>query len=281
MTDPDPGPDQPRREDETVSRRNFDEMIESQEARIAYRDRLLDAEIANRHHLTARLAELEAENVELARKADIQYRMNDALRADLAAARTAQESALDAAQQAAEALVDQGQVMEQMSAEMRRMDAENAELRRLCADQLAREGQEMEERVDGECQHQQWAETCRLCAGIRERQRFPSVAAVRRDPQYWIAGPGYEFASRADCPHGYRLTDSCPMCDTEAATPSPPVGRCGLQAPGLGPVTSGLPVCKLPSGHDGWHLADDGCEWGQAMPSQAERADTPAAGEVR
>jgi hypothetical protein len=130
MTAPDPGPDQPRREDETVSRRNFDEMIESQEARIAYRDRLLDAEIANRHRLTARLAELEAENVERARKADIQYRMNDALRADLAAARTAQESALDAAQQAAEALVDQGRVMERMSAEMRRMDAENAELRR-------------------------------------------------------------------------------------------------------------------------------------------------------
>jgi len=99
----------------------------------------------------ARLTEVEAENVEL-RKLIKQERpsVGDMIietarrRVDLAAARKGWDDALDAAEKAAEALVDQGQVMERMSAEMRRMDAENANLRRLCADQLAREGQALE-----------------------------------------------------------------------------------------------------------------------------------------
>lgn len=43
----------------------------------------------------------------------------------------------------------------------------------------------------------------------------PTVADVRHDPQYWIAGPGREAAHAAFCSHGYRLTDSCPGCDSE------------------------------------------------------------------
>lgn len=46
----------------------------------------------------------------------------------------------------------------------------------------------------------------------------PTVADVRRDPQYWIAGPGHALAEATDCPHGYRLTDSCPGCDSEDDT---------------------------------------------------------------
>jgi hypothetical protein len=32
-------------------------------------------------------------------------------------------------------------------------------------------------------------------------------------PAYFILGPGQDIASATDCPHGYRLTDSCPCCD--------------------------------------------------------------------
>jgi len=41
----------------------------------------------------------------------------------------------------------------------------------------------------------------------------PTPLAVKRDPGYWIAGPGYDRARRAQCGHGYNLTDSCPNCD--------------------------------------------------------------------
>ncbi|GAA2046721.1 hypothetical protein [Nocardiopsis rhodophaea] len=38
-------------------------------------------------------------------------------------------------------------------------------------------------------------------------------ADVDRYPAYYICGPGRELADNTDCPHGYRLTDSCPCCD--------------------------------------------------------------------
>lgn len=41
----------------------------------------------------------------------------------------------------------------------------------------------------------------------------PTVADVARNPRYWIAGPGHERAWKAECDHGYRLTDSCPGCE--------------------------------------------------------------------
>lgn len=43
----------------------------------------------------------------------------------------------------------------------------------------------------------------------------PTVADVRANPEYWIAGRGRELASRTDCGHGYNLTDSCPNCDAD------------------------------------------------------------------
>lgn len=45
------------------------------------------------------------------------------------------------------------------------------------------------------------------------------------------------------------------------------VGRCGQASLTIFSDT-GRPVCALPSGHAGWHRADDGCEWGIAEPSQ-------------
>jgi hypothetical protein len=47
----------------------------------------------------------------------------------------------------------------------------------------------------------------------------PTYADVQRDPEYWIGGPGHEVASRTNCPHGYRLTDTCPMCDGASSKP--------------------------------------------------------------
>jgi hypothetical protein len=47
----------------------------------------------------------------------------------------------------------------------------------------------------------------------------PTVADVKADPEYWVAGPGYEAASCTLCPHRYNLTDSCPGCDRDEETP--------------------------------------------------------------
>jgi hypothetical protein len=41
----------------------------------------------------------------------------------------------------------------------------------------------------------------------------PTPLAVKRDPGYWISGPGYARAQATDCPHQRRLTDTCPNCD--------------------------------------------------------------------
>lgn len=38
-------------------------------------------------------------------------------------------------------------------------------------------------------------------------------ADVDAYPDYFILGPGQDTAYATDCPHGYRLTDSCPCCD--------------------------------------------------------------------
>jgi hypothetical protein len=46
-------------------------------------------------------------------------------------------------------------------------------------------------------------------------QGQPTYADVKRDPRYWIAGPGRSVAEQTNCSHGYRLTDSCPMCDAD------------------------------------------------------------------
>ncbi|EFL12652.1 predicted protein [Streptomyces sp. AA4] len=40
----------------------------------------------------------------------------------------------------------------------------------------------------------------------------PSVGDVFAHPQYWISGAGHDAAHAAECPHGYRLTASCPCC---------------------------------------------------------------------
>jgi hypothetical protein len=46
------------------------------------------------------------------------------------------------------------------------------------------------------------------------------------------------------------------------------VGRCGVITTG---ITGGRPpVCALPHGHVGWHCADDGVEWGEPQPYEAE-----------
>lgn len=47
-----------------------------------------------------------------------------------------------------------------------------------------------------------------------------------------------------------------------AGTAAPEVGRCGDAAPRL-LKTSTAAWCRLPVGHDGGHLGDDGSEWGQ------------------
>ncbi len=31
-------------------------------------------------------------------------------------------------------------------------------------------------------------------------------------PEYYVSGPGRAAAEGSDCPHGYRMTDSCPNC---------------------------------------------------------------------
>jgi hypothetical protein len=42
----------------------------------------------------------------------------------------------------------------------------------------------------------------------------PLTPAIVRDyPHYYISGRGRPLADRTDCPHRYRLTDSCPGCD--------------------------------------------------------------------
>ncbi len=41
----------------------------------------------------------------------------------------------------------------------------------------------------------------------------PTLLAVKRDPGYWLAGPGRDRARQMQCDHGYNLTDSCPNCD--------------------------------------------------------------------
>ena len=38
---------------------------------------------------------------------------------------------------------------------------------------------------------------------------------VRNWPHYFIGGPGTDLAHGTACPHGYRLTDSCPGCDAD------------------------------------------------------------------
>jgi hypothetical protein len=34
-------------------------------------------------------------------------------------------------------------------------------------------------------------------------------------PDYFLRGDGQSWATSTDCPHGYRLTDSCPGCDAD------------------------------------------------------------------
>jgi hypothetical protein len=46
--------------------------------------------------------------------------------------------------------------------------------------------------------------------------RPPTVDDVRRWPEFFIAGPGREVASRTECRHDYLLTSSCPGCDADA-----------------------------------------------------------------
>lgn len=49
--------------------------------------------------------------------------------------------------------------------------------------------------------------------------KLPTVDVVREWPDFYIAGPGQALASAMPCPHAYHLTDSCPNCDAEQATP--------------------------------------------------------------
>jgi hypothetical protein len=41
---------------------------------------------------------------------------------------------------------------------------------------------------------------------------IPTKAVVAEYPEYYISGPGRLLAQGVDCGHGYRLTDSCPVC---------------------------------------------------------------------
>jgi hypothetical protein len=43
----------------------------------------------------------------------------------------------------------------------------------------------------------------------------PTPLMVAMYPDFWVAGPGHEVASRVQCGHEYNLTDSCPGCDAE------------------------------------------------------------------
>lgn len=38
------------------------------------------------------------------------------------------------------------------------------------------------------------------------------VSDVKLYPHYYISGDGRDAATASKCTHGYRLTDSCPMC---------------------------------------------------------------------
>jgi hypothetical protein len=45
--------------------------------------------------------------------------------------------------------------------------------------------------------------------------RAITKADIEAYPVYFITGPGREIAERTECGHGYHLTDSCPVCDSE------------------------------------------------------------------
>lgn len=45
----------------------------------------------------------------------------------------------------------------------------------------------------------------------------PTVADVRRWPDFFISGPGRAVAQVTECAHAYKLTSSCPGCDEDQA----------------------------------------------------------------
>lgn len=50
-------------------------------------------------------------------------------------------------------------------------------------------------------------------ANVLARRITPSDVAAY--PAYFLYGPGLVLAETTDCPHGYRLTDSCPGCGSD------------------------------------------------------------------
>ncbi|WP_439377454.1 hypothetical protein [Amycolatopsis lexingtonensis] len=76
---------------------------------------------------------------------------------------------------------------------------------------------------------------------------IPTVADVLADPAYWIAGPGRAVADRTDCPHGYRLTSTCPPCDAEQERAAVDAAERGRPLPP--PLCTTLPPCTL-CGHE-------------------------------
>lgn len=53
---------------------------------------------------------------------------------------------------------------------------------------------------------------CTIPPPRRPKNRPLTVRDINRHPDWYIAGPGRDQASRTDCGHGYNLTDSCPCC---------------------------------------------------------------------
>lgn len=84
-----------------------------------------------------------------------------------------------------------------------------------------------------------------------------------------VARPGDTFPCAVQTPHEAHLFDDgrnpyrCAGDDTDTRLDRQgrpdQVGRCGNRAPALFSETPA--ACCLPSGHPGWHRADDGSEW--------------------
>ena len=110
----------------------------------------------------------------------------------------------------------------------------------------------------------------------------PAPADVRRDPQYWITGPGRDAAHDTDCEHGYRLTDSCPACDAEETADQDHVdpGVHMIEAVPLADVRVFAETLRaaltLSSGADCWELSARMAEVRGSLAAVAFDGCTPA-----
>lgn len=83
--------------------------------------------------------------------------------------------------------------------------------------------------------------------------RKPTVDDVRRWPDYFITGPGYDVARRTQCSHGYYLTSSCPGCDADTdAAGIDPVTLLDESSPDQ--VTDVIAVYRAPNAVHGWQI---------------------------